>query len=283
MVIPIYTGPMVGSLPRLAIIGAGHMAGAILAGLLRQGFPLERVRATTATARTDASDEGHGVEYRSLDQDAGANRWAVEDADIVLIGVKPHFVLGVLGDIAPVAPAHAVMVSVAAGVTIGQMEALWPGAVIRTMPNTPAEIGKGVTGVALGARATDQDRDLVSSMLGTVGDVLVVHEDSLNALSAISGSGPAYVYFFMERFLDVARSHGFSDEEAKTMVMGTFRGAVELLDQSGISPATLRERVTSPGGSTAAALAVFADADLALIIQQATDHAIARARELAGD
>jgi len=168
-------------------------------------------------------------------------------------------------------------------VTIGQMEALWTGAVIRTMPNTPAEIGKGVTGVALGARATDQDRDLVVSMLGTVGDVLVVPEDSLNALSAISGSGPAFVYFFMERFLDVAHSHGFTDEQAKTMVMGTFRGAVELLNHSGLSPATLRENVTSPGGSTAAALAVCADADLASIIQQATDHAIARAQELAGE
>jgi pyrroline-5-carboxylate reductase len=258
------------------------MGGAILAGLVRQGFPFERVRVTTATTKADTGSWGSKVEYRSLEDYSDANSWAIEDADIVLVGVKPHYVLALLSEIVDDASAGAVLVSVAAGVTISQMEKIWRGPVIRTMPNTPAHVGKGVTGVVLGSRASHQDRELVVSMLDTVGDVLVVPEESINALSAISGSGPAYVYFFIERFMEAAKSHGFTEEQARTMVVGTFQGAMDLLQESGKTPQTLRDEVTSPGGSTAAALVVLGEADLTSIIKHATDHAIKRATELSG-
>lgn len=274
---------MVSSLPRIAVLGAGHMAGAILTGLVSHGFAHQSIRVTTAHAKENLSTFGGTVEYCSLDEDPLANQWAVEGADIILLGVKPYSVLELLHDVKDAAPAHAVMVSIAAGVTLGQMEKVWPGAVIRTMPNTPAEIGQAVTGVAMGSKVERETSDAVVSLLKTVGDVLVVPEESINALSAISGSGPAFVYFLIERFQEVAESHGFSPEQASLMVRGTFRGALDLLDHSGKTPDVLRDEVTSPGGSTQAALRVFEDAELTSIIRSATDHAIARARELSGE
>jgi len=272
---------MATSLPAIAILGAGHMGGAIARGLVHSGIELAGVRVTTASLQSAKALAATGIEAQSLEENPLANQWATEGAEIVVLGVKPRYVLDLLGEVAPFAPNQAMMVSVAAGITLTQMATRWPGAVVRTMPNTPAEIGKGVTGVAFGPAVSPAQQAQVRTLFGAIGEVLVVGEDSMNSLSAFSGSGPAFVYFFIERFIEVALEHGFSDQEAQRMVLGTVHGALELLARSGSTPEQLREAVTSPGGSTEAALKVFREADLAAIIRTATDHAIRRAGELA--
>lgn len=281
MVHSIYTGPMVTKLPRIAILGTGNMGGAILQGLARPGVDLEGIRVTTRSEASASKLRASGVAAESLELAPSANQEAVRDADIVVLAVKPAQIGGLLAEIGPSAKPEAIMVSVAAGVTLATMEAAWPGAVVRTMPNTPAQVGLGVTGIARGSRVSDDELATVRAMCETFGAVIEVQESEINALSSLSGSGPAYVYFFMERFIEVARERGFSDEAARVMVEDTFRGAAELLAQSGKSPEKLREAVTSPAGTTAAALAVFGDADVAGIIRAATNAAIARAEELA--
>ena len=272
---------MAHSLPQIAILGTGHMGGAILGGLQQTPDSWAGIRVTSASAATASSLAGPGVEAKSLEEDAQANQWAIEGADIIVLGVKPHYLLGLLEEVAPHAPASAVMVSIAAGITVAQMEAVWPGAVIRTMPNTPSQVRHGVTGLSVGSRVSPEQREAVMRVFETVGAVLPVEESSLNALSTFSGSGPAFVYFFIERFVEVAREHGFTPEEATTMVQGTFAGAMELLESSGKTPEELREAVTSPGGTTQAALGVYEAADLSAIIRQASAAAIARAEEMA--
>jgi pyrroline-5-carboxylate reductase len=267
--------------PRIAILGTGHMGGAILGGLTRSLEAHSAIRVTTATAGSSRALAGKGVEARSLEEDPTANQWAIEQADIIILGVKPHYLLELLDEVALHAPASAVMVSIAAGITVAQMESIWSGAVVRTMPNTPSQVGKGVTGVSPGSRVSDDQVRAVREVFETVGTVLEVEEDSLNALSSFSGSGPAFVYFFIERFMEVALEYGFTREQATTMVQGTFAGAMELLESSGQTPEELREAVTSPGGTTQAALEVYRSADLSAIIRDASAAAIARAQEMA--
>lgn len=269
------------SFSRIAILGTGHMGGAILGGLTQSTRSGSEIRVTTATVASANALDGGNVSARSLEEDPAANQWAVTEADIIVLGVKPHYLLGVLEEVASQAPEAAVIVSIAAGVTIEQMESIWPGAVIRTMPNTPSQVGHGVTGVSVGSRVSEDQVSAVTEVFGTVGTVLLVEESALNALSSFSGSGPAFVYFFIERFLEVALEYGFSQEQATAMVQGTFSGAMELLEHSGKTPQELREAVTSPGGTTQAALDVYRTADLSAIIRQASAAAIARAEEMA--
>jgi pyrroline-5-carboxylate reductase len=274
---------MVTSLPRIALLGTGNMGGAILSGLLQPGVTTAGIVATTFSETSAARVRERCAEAISLENNPHANIAAVKDADIIVLGVKPHAIIELLSVIAPHAKAGALVMSVAAGITLGAMEKVWPGALVRAMPNTPAQVGRGVTGIALGRTVTAEQRESVRALWATTGAVLEVDESQINALSALSGSGPAYVYFLIERFHEVALSYGFSDDDARSMVHGTFAGAMELLEYSRETPSNLRTAVTSPGGTTEAALRVFRDADLTAIIHQATDAAIARAREIAGD
>ena len=262
------------SLPTIAILGAGSMGGAILSGLNAVGA---NVRVTTRSAASAASTAG----AVSTEADPEANRTAVTGARVVLLGVKPLMVPDLLREIAPALAADAIVVSLAVGVTTQTMEALVPSSVVRSMPNTPSLVGRGVTGLSAGSRATDGDMELVRAVFSTVGEVLVVPEEQLDALSTISGSGPAYVFLLIEELTKTARTLGFTDEQAAVMVNGTFRGASELLASSPLSPAELRRKVTSPKGTTERAIAVLHDADLSELFDRATAAALARAKELA--
>jgi pyrroline-5-carboxylate reductase len=161
------------------------------------------------------------------------------------------------------------------------MEAIVPGSVFRAMPNTPSLVGRGVTGLAAGSRTSAADLDLVTAVFETVGDVLVVPEGQMDALSTISGSGPAYVFLLIEELTRTAVGLGFTEEQAALMVNGTFRGASELLASSHSGPAELRRKVTSPKGTTERAIAVLQEADLSGLFTLATHAALARAKELA--
>lgn len=261
-----------------AFLGTGSMNGAILDGL-RAADPTVRVRVTTKS-----SDHVRpGVESRSTAVDPDANCWAVAGASIVVIGVKPFAVANVLSEIADALEPDALVISVAAGITTAAMEKFVTNPVVRTMPNTPALVGKGVTGIAGGSRATRNHLNRARSLFERVGWVLEVPEEQIDALSTISGSGPAYVFHAMEQWTTAARELGFSEDDARALVEKTFAGATALLVGSDVGPAELRRRVTSPNGTTERAIAILDDAHLAEIYTAAANAALARAREIAAE
>lgn len=270
-------------LPPIAILGAGSMGGAILHGLVGSGL----ATGLTVTNRTRAKAEklaaAPGVRSVALDESPTGNVDAAAAASIVIIGVKPAMVPDLLREIAPVLAPGTIVVSLAAGVTIATFEQILAPStpVLRSMPNTPALVGKGVTGLAAGSTVRDADLAVVRELFATVGSVIDVPESQIDALSTISGSGPAYVFLLIEALTKAAVGKGFSRETARAMAEQTFLGATALLEASGDDPAELRRRVTSPKGTTERAIAVFEDGDIDGLFVRATDAALARARELA--
>ncbi len=261
------------------------MARAILAGLLAPHVRFDgQVHVTNRSASSAAVFYGEPrVTAWATEATPEANREAVRGAGIVLVAVKPAMVPDLLDEIAEDLAPGAIVVSVAAGVSTTTMESHLPEniAVVRTMPNTPAKVGMAVTGIAAGSRASAEQAALVCDMFSTVGDVLTLPESQIDALGSISGSGPAYVYYFIEQLTAVAQEHGFTAEQAQIMVQQTFRGALELMAQTGEDPTELRRQVTSPKGTTERAIAAFADSDIRGIMLKATEAAIARSEEIA--
>jgi pyrroline-5-carboxylate reductase len=274
---------MSASLPRIAILGAGSMGGAILAGILESGLATEGVAVTNRTAAKADALRGPGVDSSALETDPEANAKAVTGARVVLIGVKPAMVPGLLTQIAGHLDPDAIVVSVAAGVTTATMEGIIPNPVARTMPNTPSVVRRGVTGLVAGSRMSAEQTALVRSVFETVGVVVELPEDRIDALGTISGSGPAYVFFLIEQLTATAQRLGFAEDEARLLVEQTFLGASELLAAGDVPPAELRRRVTSPNGTTMRAIAVMEEADFGATFDRATAAALARTRELAAE
>ncbi|MGO2684125.1 MAG: pyrroline-5-carboxylate reductase [Microbacterium sp.] len=276
---------MADSLPSLAFLGAGSMGGAILRGVVASGIPVDGgIVATNRTAEKAATLEGiDGVTAIALEDNPGGNTDAAASARIVLVGVKPAMVPNLLREIAPALREDAIVVSLAAGVTLATFAAgLGDGVrVIRSMPNTPSTVGKGVTGLAAGGAATAEDLALVRQLFELVGAVVEVPEEKIDALSTISGSGPAYVFLLIEELTKAAIGKGFDEADARLMAEQTFIGATALLAASGENPTELRRRVTSPKGTTERAVAVLQDANLDEVFAAATDAALKRAQEMA--
>jgi pyrroline-5-carboxylate reductase len=270
-------------LPRIAVLGSGSMGGAILMGLRQPGVVAEGLRATTRSDASAAALRSQGIDARGLEHDADANQWAVTDARLVLLAVKPAQISSLLAEIAPSLHPEALVVSVAAGITTKAMELLVPNPVVRAMPNTPALIGRGVTGISGGARATAVHLGIADDLFRTVGTVVELPESQIDALSTISGSGPAYVFLLIEELTRAAQALGFDDDVAALLVQETFLGASLLLEATGDDPAELRRRVTSPKGTTERAIAVLAAADLAGLFTRAAEAAGQRARQLAAE
>ncbi|TFC45621.1 pyrroline-5-carboxylate reductase [Cryobacterium sp. TMT2-10] len=274
------------TLPTITFLGAGSMARAVLTGLLKPEVTVTGgIRATNrSTAKAEELAGIDGVTAWATDVDPEANLKAIAGARIVIVAVKPPMVPDLLAEIADSLEPGTLVVSVAAGVTIATFEGLLPESVsvIRSMPNTPALVGKAVTGLSAGTRSTPTDLELARTLFGTVGDVLVVPEEKLDALSTISGSGPAYVFYLIEQLTATAVAKGFTPEEAAVMVNGTFHGATSLLAASALSPTELRRQVTSPSGTTERAVWELEKGGLKELFDRATDAALARARELAG-
>ncbi|QDZ16060.1 pyrroline-5-carboxylate reductase [Humibacter ginsenosidimutans] len=272
-------------LPKIAVLGAGSMGRAVMSGLLKPDVHVDGgIVATNRSAQRAASlSRTDGVTALATDDDPNANREAVAGAGIVLVAVKPAMVPDLLTEIADAIEPDAIVVSVAAGVPLARFKELLPASVaaIRSMPNTPAIVGKAVTGLSAGTRSTPEQVALVRRMFETVGTVVEVPESQLDALSTISGSGPAYVFFLIEQLTAAALDKGFTPEQAAQMVNGTFIGAAHLLEASDSTPEQLRIQVTSPKGTTERAVAVLQEADLKAVFDRATDAALARARELA--
>lgn len=269
------------------MIGVGSMGGAILAGLRAPEVRIERpIAVTTRSEASAAAFAGaDDVSATSAETNDDANREAVRGAGLVILAVKPWMVVDVAREIAGALEPGAILVSVAAGVPTAAIEAVVPAeiAVVRAMPNTPSLIGRGVTGIAPGASADAAAVDTVRSLFETVGAALVVREDQIDAVAAVSGSGPAYLFLFAEEMTAAARRLGFDDAQAELLAQGTIAGAAELMARSDQDPAELRRRVTSPKGTTEQAILVLQAAGWDELFDRALAANVRRSEELAGE
>jgi len=273
------------ALPAIAFLGAGSMGGAIVRGLVANGIPVDGgIFVTNRSAAKAASLAAlDGVTSIALENEPEGNARAASAARVVVLGVKPYMIAELLDDIAPHLADDATVVSLAAGIPLAQIEEkVGARAAVRSMPSTPSTVGRGVTGIAAGSGASADDMAIVRRLFETVGSVVEVDgDDGIDAISTISGSGPAYVFLLVEKFIEAARHQGFDAETARLLAEQTFIGAARLLEAEGEDPAELRRRVTSPKGTTEKAVEVLQQADLASTFSSATDAAYARAKELA--
>ncbi len=267
-----------GGAPRLAVLGAGTMGGAILTGALAAGWAAHDVQVTVALPGERERWEQAGVPV------APGNAAAVAQADVVLIAVKPAVVPAVLAEITGALPAGAVVASIAAGVTLATLSAGLPAgtAIVRVMPNTPATVGRGISALAPGEHASAGQVALVRGLLDAVGTSVVVAERDLDAVTAVSGSGPAYVFALAEAMIDGGVLLGLTRPVAAELAVATLAGSAEMLAVPGSHPAMLREQVVSPGGTTAAALAAFSRGGLHATVLDGMQACRDRARELGG-
>ena len=266
--------------PRIGFVGGGNMARALIGGLIGRG---------TAASQLSVGEPAPAAR-ESLARDfkvrvSADNRAAIEGCDLVIVAVKPQEAGAVLKALAPqLQGARTVLVSVAAGIQIASVSA-WVGAavpVIRTMPNRPALIGAGVTGMFAAPGVTMEQRRLAEQTLQAAGQtVWVARESDLDIVTALSGSGPAYFFLLAELMMQAAVAQGLAPEAARQLAVGTLQGAGALARLSDGDLARLRTEVTSKGGTTEAALNVFAAADLGGIVERAMQAATQRSRELA--
>ena len=202
-------------------------------------------------------------------------------ADAVILAVKPQDLPDVFAEIRKLPLKKKVIISIAAGITTKAIEKALGGVrVIRVMPNLPAMVGKGVSGLCRGKKATTKDLALAKSFFDAVGGMVVVDEKMIDAVTAVSGSGPAYVFLFVECMMKAARKLGFGDKDAKTLVYGTLLGSAYMLAKSADRADVLRLKVTSKGGTTQAAMDVFMKNDIGKIFEQALKAARDRAKSL---
>ncbi len=262
----------------VAIFGAGVMGETLLSGLLRAGRPAgELVITERRPERAAELEERYGV--RALDNTAAA---AV--ADTLVLVVKPQDMAALLQEIAPhVQPANLV-VSLAAGITTSFLETRLPEgrAVVRVMPNTPALVDQGMAAVSGGAHCSADQLREAEQLLAATGKVVEVPETMQDAVTAISGSGPAYIFYVVEAMIEAGVVLGMPRATATDLVVQTLYGAATMIRETGQHPTVLREQVTSPGGTTAAALRVMDDHKVRAAFISAMEAAATRSRELAG-
>ena len=268
---------------RVCFLGTGSMGSAVLRGLIDSGHPVELISATTKSEESAAGLRAIGVSALSVEQSPDANALLSEDADVVVLGVKPYQIVGVLAEMSEELPKNSVVISMAGGIELMTMAAALPEHknLIRSMPNTPAMVGQAVTGLAPHPTASADALDAAQWLFSSVGEVVKVEEQQINALSAISGSGPAWIYFIIEQWEKVAISRGFTKEQAETLVRSTLFGSAALLADSGEEPSVLRKNVTSPGGTTERISATLDEANLERLFSSALDAAVNRANEIA--
>jgi pyrroline-5-carboxylate reductase len=262
---------------RVAVIGAGVMGEALIAALISSGVNPDHI--TISEKREDRVQElisKYSIKAASL----SAN---VSDADALLLVVKPQDMATVLEEVKGSINPKAVVITFAAGKTISFISnGLGTGnPVVRVMPNTPTLFGKGMAAASIGAGVSDAQRDFVLGFLAATGKVIEVSEDLQDAVTATSGSGPAYFFAFVEAMVAGAKELGLSEKDATTLTVQTLLGAATLLEESGKSATTLRENVTSPNGTTAAALASFGSDNLNSMVAKAMKAARDRSQELA--
>jgi len=264
----------------ITFIGGGNMASALIGGLSRNGWDAERIRvADIDAAARDRVAREFGI---AVYEKASA---AVANADCIVLAVKPQHLQAAARDLAAHVSGKLVL-SIAAGIRARDIRR-WLGGhsrIVRAMPNTPALVLSGITGLYADEDVGAVDRQTAEQVLGVAGATLWVDtEADIDAITAVSGSGPAYVFYFLEALESAARKLGFDDKAARQLALETFSGAVRLAGESSVDFATLRARVTSKGGTTERALGMFEQAQVRAAIERAVQGAAERSREMADE
>lgn len=266
----------------IAFIGGGNMAGAMIGGLIKQGIAASNIWVSDLNqAALDSLAEQYSV---NTSQD---NNLLIEKADVVLLAVKPQVLKQVMLPLqADIAKHQPLLISIAAGINLNSLQN-WSherAAIVRCMPNTPALVQTGATALLANAQVSDEQKQITEQLLSAIGLAAWVEtEQQIDAVTAVSGSGPAYFFLVMEAMIKAGENLGLSSELAQQLTLQTALGAAKMASSSDVDAAELRRRVTSPGGTTAAALAEFEQADLIGIFQTALSAAEARSQSLADE
>jgi pyrroline-5-carboxylate reductase len=261
----------------IGFIGAGQMARALAQGFVSAKLiPAERI-----VGWDPVPDAGQAFVKAVGAVLAQSNSEVAQRADVIFLAVKPQSMNGVFGELAGKIGREKLVVSIAAGITLTRIcEGLKTDRVVRVMPNTPALVGRGASAYALGAGATSADGELAGKLLGAVGKALEVNEKLLDAVTGLSGSGPAFVYVMIEALSDGGVKMGLPRDVANTLAAQTVLGAAEMVLSTGEHPAALKDKVASPGGTTIAGLAALEDRGLRGALIAAVEAATRRSQEL---
>ncbi len=259
---------------KIGFIGAGNMARSIIGGMLNSGYAADHIRASDPTP----NENDIGVQLMSDNHDVAS--WA----DVLVLAVKPQVLKTVCEDISDnVQDSKPLILSIAAGIRSEAIDT-WLGsntAIIRVMPNTPALIGLGMSGMFANANCTTENKAISEKIMNSIGEhIWLDQETGIDAVTAISGSGPAYFFLFIEGLIEAAIKQGLSEDAAKKLALQTARGAAQMAYESEHDAAELRRRVTSPGGTTEQAIKTFQDNQLIQLIDKAVDAAAKRSVEL---
>ena len=261
----------------IGFIGVGVMGSSLIKSLLVSSINSEQICISDKSSEKAAEiSSAYQVKVKSITEIG-------QDCDVIFLAVKPQDLDTVLSELSQSLKKETLLISIAAGKTTKFIESKLANTnpVVRVMPNTPAQIGKGVSAISPGANATNDHLSLTKDLLSASGLVVEVAEENQDAVTALSGSGPAYFFNFIEAMIKAGVNLGLTEEVATQLAIGTITGSAAMLQESGIDAATLRKNVTSPNGTTAAALKVFSDSNLEKIVADAMVAAKKRAQELA--
>ncbi|MFO0681623.1 MAG: pyrroline-5-carboxylate reductase [Sandaracinus sp.] len=266
---------------KIAFLGAGNMAGALVKGLVAAGAsaPADIVCTDVRRERLDELEKKHGV------RTSRDNVESARGADVVVLSTKPQVFDRLLPDVAKGVRPDALVVSIAAGVSIASIEArLPPGTrVVRTMPNTPCLVDAGATAIAAGTHASDEDVALARRIFDSVGVTVVLDETLLDAVTGLSGSGPAYMFLIIEALADAGVKVGLHRDSAQLLAAQTVLGSAKLLLETGEHPGRLKDMVTSPGGTAIAGLHTLEAGGLRTTLINAVETATGRSKQLGED
>ncbi|WP_330148873.1 pyrroline-5-carboxylate reductase [Shewanella xiamenensis] len=265
---------------KICFIGAGNMTRSIISGLIRSGYPASQVQATNPSqGKLDALAHDFGVR---VSQD---NVSAAQDADVIVLSVKPQLMEQVCQALQDIDMSHKLIITIAAGIKAERYSQYLaqPITLVRTMPNTPMQIGVGMTGLYAPHPLSDAQKAITERLMSSGGEIVWVNEESeINQVIALAGSSPAYFFLLMESMIDAGKQMGMDEAKARSLVQQAALGAAMMAKQNPeLTLGNLRENVTSRGGTTAQAIATFEAADLRGVVKKAMENCINRAEEMA--
>ncbi|WP_020210688.1 pyrroline-5-carboxylate reductase [Gilvimarinus chinensis] len=262
---------------KLAFIGAGNMAGAIIKGLIEGGYPAEQIRATTRSVDSATQAARHLGIAVSTDNQATC-QWA----EVIVLAVKPQMLKDTCAELSP-ALENQLIISVAAGIDTATLSQ-WLGkdlAIVRSMPNTPSQVGVGASGLFANPHTRESERDFAHQVAEATGLCIWVEDETLiHAVTAVSGSGPAYYFLFMEAMIEAGKSLGLDETSARALTLQTALGAATLANKVDTPVDQLKRNVMSPGGTTERAIHTFEDGQLRQLVQKAMNECAARSESL---
>ncbi|MBI4743305.1 MAG: pyrroline-5-carboxylate reductase [Actinobacteria bacterium] len=263
---------------KIALIGCGQMGGALIKGMVHS-----KAAAPGQIVVSDLDKEKIEKLKDELKINIAENNCeAVSRAEVIFLAVKPQQIESVLNEIKTNIDENKIIISIAAGISSNAVEEMLDNKipVVRVMPNSPALVGKGVYVISLGKFAGEKEKELAEKIFSSTGKVIFINESLQNEAMALSGCGPAYFYLFVEHLINAGTANGLPEDVASSLAIETLVGAGKMLTETGKSPADLRKMVTSPGGTTLAALEIFEKKEFSLTVREAVDAAIKRAIEI---